>query len=196
VLEAVACPGATTCVALGSYEASSSRTRGVIDTYTGSAWQAATMPEPPGANAHDPSPAVLAMACKPGIYCFGVGTYVDAKDDTQGLAIRAASGTWTASMLPGTANRNVVMHAVSCAARAACAAVGSYHTAAGATGYIATLSDGVLTGASTPLPPNADTVSADGLGFVSCRVAGSCVATGTYLESGSAATWVPFVANQ
>jgi len=192
-LQAVSCGSSTLCVALGTYENPSGDHLGLIDTDSSGKWTAAKMPVPSGASATNPSLAVYGLVCKGGDYCLGVGGYTSSAGKGQGLALLQQAGHWSASMMPGTANTNVVVRAVSCVSETSCAAAGHYQSKAGQVGYLMTLSGATLSGSTSPLPSNANGSPGVDLGFVACPWIATCVASGTYERSGSPPAQLPFV---
>jgi hypothetical protein len=192
-LQAVSCGSSTLCVAVGTYENPSGDHLGFIDTDSSSKWTAAKMPLPSGASATSPSPAVYGLVCKGGDYCLGVGGYTSSAGKGEGLALVQRAGRWSASMMPGTDNTNVVVRAVSCVSETSCAAAGHYQSKAGQVGYLMTLSGTTLSGTTSPLPSNANASPGVDLGFVACPWIATCAVSGTYGHSGSPPIQLPFV---
>jgi len=192
-LQAVSCGSSTLCFATGAYENPSGDHLGFVDTDSAGTWAAAKMPVPSGASGTSPSPAIYGLVCKGGDYCLGVGAYTSSAGKGEGLALVQRAGDWSASMMPGTDNTNVVVRAVSCVSETSCAAAGHYQSKAGQVGYLLTLSGTTLSGTTSPLPSNANASPGVDLGAVACPWIATCTASGTYGRSGSPPTQLPFV---
>lgn len=180
-LDGVSCGSSTLCVALGSYEDQLGGRLGFIDTSSQAGWTASTMPSPQGASLTSPSPEISGVVCKAGTYCLAVGHYTDSSDTTQGLALMERSGRWFASMMPGTADTDVVVRAVACVSATSCAAAGHYGSGGTAAGYVMTLSGATLSGEKPPAPPGASSRPREDFEYVACPWIATCVASGTYV---------------
>ena len=85
-LDAVDCPAAGSCVAVGSYnEGASNRYAGLIETLSGTSWTAtgASLPHDTGPN--DPALTVSGIAKSAAGSCVAVGGYTDKNGHFQGL---------------------------------------------------------------------------------------------------------------
>ncbi len=194
-LQTVACGSATGCVALGTYLVANGDSLGVIDTSSSGTWSAGTTPTPTGASS-DPSPAVFAVTCKGATFCLGVGQYTDSTGRTQGLVLIDQSGAWSASIMPATDNRHVVVRAVACASVTSCAAAGHYVLDGEQVGYLMTLSGSTLSASTSSLPANASSSPAEDLGFVSCRYIATCTVSGNYNGAGSTTVELPLTVSE
>jgi outer membrane protein OmpA-like peptidoglycan-associated protein len=134
-----------------------------------------------------------AISCPTASTCTAVGQ-VGAAAGPLALIYQQVAGSWssvTAPLPPGAsaAHPGADLLAVACAAPGSCVAVGSYTntTGGGTTGQQALIdveTGGVWSAVRTPLPANASTSSNNTLGAVSCASSGSCVAVGSYAETG------------
>ncbi len=95
-LDAVKCPTATQCTAVGSYTDTAGHAQGLILTGYGSSWTATQAPLPANANT-DPRVAISALSCSSASACTAVGTYDGAQ---QGLLLTGSGTTWTATEAP------------------------------------------------------------------------------------------------
>jgi hypothetical protein len=86
VLSAVACPTVNTCVAVGTYEATSGSQEGLLETLAGSGWTAALAPVPADA-VPQPSANLDSVACPSASWCAAAGSYTNASGSEQGLLL-------------------------------------------------------------------------------------------------------------
>jgi hypothetical protein len=172
----VACPSATSCVAVGgSY---------LLVEHAGK-WSRVHSPLPPqpGKGA---AVDLLSVACPSSGRCAAAGSYGERRAVvlTEGsgkwhLGVPALPGTPTGASFPG-------LTSVSCGRAGSCAAVGAYRFPRD-TPLLVQEQNSVWGSASEPaLPPNAATSAEAGLSLVSCPSAGSCAAAGTYTKDASA----------
>jgi hypothetical protein len=191
VLQSVSCGRSSPCVALGGYNNAAGDRFGVIDTESNGTWTVRKMPSAPGARTASPSPRVFGITCKAGNYCLAVGQYVDATGTLQGLALLEQAGHWSASMMPGTLDSNVVVRAVACVSDTHCAAAGSLEAGDGEAGYLMTLSGSSLSGTVAPVPAKAASLPDVQLGYVACPWIATCMASGTYESAGTTGAQLP-----
>src|SRR5271165_543193 len=137
VVNAVTCPAAGTCVAVGVYWDTNFGNDPLVDTLSGGTWTATEAPVPAGA-ANNGTGGVndnlSSVSCPAVGSCVAVGVYDDTSFYNWGLIDRLSSGTWTATKAPepagaGTdagASQNATLKSVSCPAAGTCTAVGSY----------------------------------------------------------------------
>ena len=185
VLYSVTCPGAGTCVAVGSYDDSGGNTQALTETLSGGTWSPAEAPLPPG-TASNPIAAFFSVTCPVAGMCVAVGSYVSSSG-TQGLIDTLSGGAWSAAEapLPAGAATNPVGFVVSavCPVAGTCVAVGSYTNSSGAQGLIETLSGGTWSATEAPLPPGAASNPMAEFSSMTCPVPGTCVAVGRYYDS-------------
>jgi hypothetical protein len=195
-LQALSCPSAGSCVAVGSYTDTSNSIHGLIDTLSGGTWTATAMPVS-GLNPPAASNVVLRfVSCPVAGSCAAAGFYTDTSGHRQGLLASLADGTWTAVTAPTSGlnpgpwtNPGLLFTSLSCPAAGSCSAVGSYIDASQQTdAVIATLAGGTWSASTAPLsglnpPPNTSAIGIARLDAVSCPAAGSCVAVGDYQDT-------------
>jgi hypothetical protein len=148
-LNAVSCPVAGFCVAVGTYRDNDGRYWGLIDTFSNGTWEAVAAPEPAKDSAGEaPSlsetdTGLTSVSCTSRIYCVAVGSYDDAVGFYYGLIDTLAEGTWRATEAPepskdglgterGTDNNSYQfagLNSVTCTSSTSCAAVGRYKDA-------------------------------------------------------------------
>jgi hypothetical protein len=175
VLDAVSCPAAGSCVAVGTYEDTAKARLGVLATLAGGTWTALTAPEaglspPPAAN---PLTELFGVSCPKLGMCAAIGDYVNTTNHEYGLTETLTNGTWTPAAVPGPSEG---LTSVACPASGSCYAVGD--------GVIATLSDGSWETGTLPaagLDPPAQSVY--GVNAISCPTAGSCAVFGEYTDT-------------
>ena len=174
LLQAVSCPVAGWCVAVGSYRAETAGPRGLIETLDDGAWHATTAPQAGASGA----PARVS--------CSGVGACVAVGDAaTAGTIWTLAGGTWRATAAPtggldppAATTLAPRLTDVACADSGSCVAVGLYYDGAGAeVGLTDTLSSGTWRAATAPSPAG---VGGGGYALqdVSCPAVTVCVAMG------------------
>ena len=196
-LDAVSCPSAGNCIAVGYYEDNNGSDAGLIETLSGGTWTATEAPEPAnaGSDADGHQGAQLnALSCTAAGTCTTVGAYADTNGYQYGLIDTLSAGTWTATEAPEPANagtdgagQGAFLEAVSCVGTT-CAAVGFYDdTSNYEYGLIDTLSAGTWTATEAPEPPNAGTDAGSTqrvqLTAASCSQAGSCTSVGSYEDT-------------
>jgi len=213
-LQALSCPPAGSCVAVGSYTDTSNSVHGLIDTLSGGTWTAIAVPVS-GLNPPAVSNVVLRfVSCPVAGSCAAAGFYTDTSGHRQGLLASLADGTWTAVTAPTSGlnpgpwtNPGLLFTSLSCPAAGSCSAVGSYIDVSEQTdAVIATLAGGTWSAGTAPLgglnpPLNARAIGMARLDAVSCPAAGSCVAVGDYQDTSnnrdgfaetlSGGTWSP-----
>ena len=158
-LNDIACPGATSCFAVGGVITAASGFEPLAEHWDGAHWSNMSVPAVGG--------LFQSIACPSPTVCVAVGG--------AGSSMRAAAWngtTWTIEPLadPGTGPAAFIA-SVACSSTTNCFAVGSKGSA--------TLIES-WDGATWSIAASADVASAaDGLGGVSCASASSCVAVGT-----------------
>jgi hypothetical protein len=180
------------CAAVGSATVSGSPVPITYSTTTGTFGSASLVPLPAGAQAG----TLAAVGCTTPGNCVGVGSYVDAGGQTQGMVSVESAGTWgqgSAVVLPtgADATQHAVLNSVACPSSGHCTAVGSYFNGAGQTAAILEIQNGTSWGqaALLTLPTGATGSTLDS---ISCSNATNCTATGSVL----AGTVAPLGANE
>ena len=175
-LEAVSCPDATHCVAVGSYNGPTSQT--LVETLSGGTWIVTPSPDQ-GTNQAN---ALFGVSCSDAAHCVAVGEYSNGTAH-QTLVETLSGGTWTITPSPDQgSNRANVLFGVSCSDAADCVAVGGYNNGTAGQTLVETLSGGTWT--ITPSPSQGTNRQND-LNGVSCSDVADCVAVGDY-DSGTA----------
>jgi len=190
--QAISCPTATSCVAVGSYSDTSGYSRPVIETRSNGTWTAMEAPVPPDGTTGSPPPFgyLSAVTCSSPTACVAVGRYTNMSGAGAGLVDVLSGTTWTAVTAPAPPNPNAspsaTLDSVSCPTPSWCVASGYYRVSSG--GYVGlfdTLANGTWTATAAPLPGNAD-LSASGflqLFQVSCPSTSFCAVSGYYRET-------------
>jgi hypothetical protein len=204
-INAVSCPAAGECTAVGSYVDQSGSSQGLLATESGGTWQPGTTAQLPNSPNVDPDVDLTAVSCPAVGDCTAVGDYVDSSGGREGVILTEVGGAWTKATEvsdPGSTSvsgtPDVSLSAVSCPTSGDCLVVGGYFNSHGhSEGLLRFERNGSWTGFSfeatgADLPPNAaPELPASGpflvvnLDSVSCA-AGSpeqCVAAGTYTDS-------------
>ncbi len=171
-LSSIACSG-TTCVAVGTYEVSSSPVvdEGLLVSRSGTSWTATRAPQPSGS-----ASTLSGVACLSSTTCVAVGGFTDASSVGQNLVLDGAGSSWTAGAPPfpvdGTSSQG--LNAVSCGSADFCAATGTYEGATGAEAELLAGSTTSWVATAAPLPKG--TIGAS-LTAVHCSKT-SCLAAG------------------
>jgi hypothetical protein len=206
LLESVACPSTTSCVAVGSYMDSSGSWQGLIEAMSGGSWRATEVKLPGNADG-DPNAYLVSVACPSKASCVAVGYYNDA---TSPMLVTGSGTKWTATeaLLPANAQSGeyAYLTSVACPSTTSCVAVGGYNGSSSgpADEFIATGSAGsgsLWMPTQAPLPLNGLSFYNSSQPAVACSSTTSCVTAWTYddssgtqqgvLESGSGVNWTP-----
>jgi hypothetical protein len=196
VLDAVSCPSASACVAVGSSQPGR-QTRSVLaESWNGTQWSLLDAPNP----SHHAS--LTGVSCPSVNSCIAVGSYqsiappAKTPDQTRTLAESWNGTTWSlmSSANPRPPADGDVLSAVSCVSPTACTAVGSDENRRAAS---LTLAES-WNGTNWSILPAAD-VADNTLSSVSCTTATQCLAVGhhgvgvdvrTLAESWQAGQWL------
>ena len=153
----------------------------------------APLPTGPDAPATNPTATMYQESCSSPLTCVDVGFYQDGSSTSHGLLETYSGGTWTAfeTPLPSDAAPAGFSKALgaSCAVDGSCVAVGEYGTTAGGdTALVDMLSGGHWSAFEAPLPSDAATAGSTNafLKSVDCTSASTCVAVGSYRNTGGA----------
>jgi hypothetical protein len=123
-IQAVSCPLASTCTAVGYYLDSAGLVTPLAETWNGTSWKQQAAPRPVGA----PAPGLNGVSCVSASFCEAVGISNEPKSlgDT-GFAEMWNGSSWSLQPVPSPAGATtVVLTAVSCVSTSFCEAVGSY----------------------------------------------------------------------
>jgi len=185
-LTGVACPAATTCVAVGAYATTFTGTsQALIETWDGAAWSAAS----PSGGSPGTSVELARVSCASRTTCYAAGSAAPPAGAGQALVEAWDGNSWSSAggVAPGgtTSSR---LAAVACDADG-CWAAGSEVTGAG---FAVGLAERLVTGTWTPVPtaePQGQEVNA--LSSVACASPGPfCVSVGSHSTEASAETLV------
>ena len=182
-----ACQGHSSPIASGSPSPSSvGRSTVIIPASVN--WSAARASLPTAAKRVSGQFAQLTdVSCPTVGTCVAVGGVKASGDVTQGLIEMLSDSTWTPTTVPGLSSRSgaAPLNAVSCRAQVTCVAVGFVGSATNVfTPVIETLSGGRWSRVKPPLPDDAATTASATLNDIACPAAGTCVATGWYVNQG------------
>jgi hypothetical protein len=186
-LNAVSCPSASFCTAVGYYEGSGGQDP-LLMTWSGGSWTAAKGPLP--ADSASPASAGLdAVSCPSASFCVAGGNYTGG--DTASLMLTRFDGTWAATQ-PFTGHQGVLT-GVSCPSASFCTAVGDYLVPTTTWAYqpeVLTWSGSAWAPATGPIPSGAVDVT---WGSVSCPSSSYCAATGLVNYDPSSYEWQDLV---
>jgi hypothetical protein len=198
-ITSTACPSATFCVEVGSYNdvpSEGGATYGLIETFSGGYQTSISAPEPANQGsegAQTASAELSSVSCASPTSCTAVGTYQDTQGRPFGLIDTLSGGVWSATAAPQPTNSGSGDHqgaglsAVTCRA-ATCVAVGTYADSSDYdTGLIEVQSGTNWVAVRAPEPADAGTDSNDDqstyMTAVSCGSATSCTAVGDYEDT-------------
>jgi hypothetical protein len=190
-LTSVSCTAPGACSAIGDYTASApNRREGLAAQESGGVWT--VTPLRPAADSAEAGIVELrSLSCAQPGSCAAVGDYAAAgspNEITRPATVDQSMGAWgaiRATSLPSDATGNGALASVSCYAAGACAAVGFYDKQHGEYGLAQAMTDGETSGVWAPAAAavtssGASIAANTALEFVSCSVAPSCAASGTY----------------
>jgi len=169
-LQAVSCPAAAECLAVGF-----SRYGTLAEAWNGTAWTAVPSPAPAGAI----ESALLSISCASSRSCLAVGDYLNGKSTELTLAEAWNGSKW--SLVPSPDRSGVTgseLAAVSCTRATSCEAVGDSFNSTGNSATLAERWNG--TSWSIAASPNSPGGSEDVLTGVSCLSLSHCTAVGDY----------------
>jgi hypothetical protein len=190
-IDAMSCPSAGDCSAVGTYTAGSGDWQGLLLSETAGTWShAIEAPLPANALSHQ-MVALLNVSCASAGNCTATGSYFDAQQNLEAVLLTETDGTWATGVeatLPPDAVRvapPAFYGSLSCPSAGNCTAVGTYASSTGVEGVILTQTAGSWApGVKAPLPANAATTFADGvLGTVECPSVGNCSVIGVYTDT-------------
>jgi hypothetical protein len=191
VVNAVSCPSAGNCGAVGSYVDSSGNAEGLLLNQTSGAWATgvqAVLPADASSSPGAKGVAVSSVSCPSAGNCTAVGIYTDSDGIRQGLLLTETAGAWATGVkadLPAGAVGVFSLNSVSCPSAGNCTAVGSSTDGVGRQGLLLTKSSGTwATGVQAVLPSDVpgNPGSRAELNSVSCASAGNCSAVGGYTD--------------
>jgi hypothetical protein len=145
-VNAISCPSAASCEAVGGFDASGGNRYGFIDTLSGGSWSAIRAPLPANAASGEQFGGLSSVSCPASGSCTTVGDYSDTDDDDVSAFASLSGGSWRAveASLPSTLNavaRTLLLTSVDCPSTSSCAASGTFTNKAGDTQGLLETSD-------------------------------------------------------
>jgi hypothetical protein len=172
-LEAVSCTSAEFCVAVGYYQDNALPAEPLIETYDNGTWSVT-----PGTGPGKGGNYLTGVSCSAAGSCVAVGYYSNEHTDRV-LVETLAGGTWSLTPAADLGYGANELAAVSCPTSGQCYAVGYYK---GGAGTDQALVEDLVNGTWTIAPAVDQGTKANRLEGLSCPVAGTCVAVGTYFN--------------
>ena len=195
----ISCPSTTLCAATESNMFSNTEAPVVLN-YTGGTWSGELAPLPADASKLSVFNGISCGVGAAAGTCEAVGFYENTSNHDEGLLERYSGGAWTTQTAPLPADQNPTPDAsldgVSCTFDATCTAVGSYQDSGGSfQPLVETITGGVATAKTAPLPAGAAAATTVGLFDVSCLSGDACTAVGDYGQGGlidqlSGGSWI------
>jgi len=200
----MSCLSARWCSAVGAYSDDVDNQYELLLRWSAGRWTASEAPVPPDYGGNG---SLMAVSCPSTTMCVAGGYYYDKAGGSRPILLtwQGRDRVLTSVPLPPGApvGAQAGIRGVSCASVTSCVAVGGYNDAAGhEQGLLLTLSGGTWTAAEAPLPVHVAGDPQAAVFSVSCPVASSCTAGGTYQTgatshgllltwSGVTNTWTP-----
>lgn len=170
-LNAVSCPSASHCTAVGWYQIPAGGFQlGLVESWNGNNWSVQANPSGNNSNNSD----LTGVACATAKSCVAVGTVVNSSSDSDVfLAERWNGSTWTTAPVPQPVGMTSGwLNAVACPSAVDCFAVGTFSTGSG--GYLTVIED--WNGSSWARQPGP---SAAGILFgIACLSTSNCFTVG------------------
>lgn len=193
-VNALSCPSAGSCVAVGEYQFSNNTTASFVLTDASGVWSTST-----AIGSLDTlnfgSDALTSLVCTAAGKCVAGGSYADAKLHQQSLVATDVNGTWTTTAVPGTIALNAAVRkldsvgvtTLACAKTGSCVLAGTYEaTGRKASNYVALETGGVWAPATAVVAPTAFTQGITNASIVDmsetasvCPSVGNCTLTGS-----------------
>jgi len=175
----LSCPAVGSCVATGTYLVTGNYL-GLIDTLSGGAWSATSLPLPAGASAFASiANNDLAVSCPSVGTCVVAGTTFDG--NYEGFLDTLSGGTWIATAAPTPGNEpstDVQLTSVSCSDSSTCVATGFVSISGVEQGLLEALAAGAWNASNAPVPAGTPVTTSVDLHSVACPTDGTCVAEG------------------
>jgi hypothetical protein len=108
-LNAVSCPNATACVAVGQYFNGANYVP-LAEKWNGTTWTSETPPAPAGSS----ESSLLGVTCTGAAACEAVGNWYDSSSNSYALAEGLSGKTWGTQATPSTGSTNSELSGVSC----------------------------------------------------------------------------------
>ena len=173
-LNGVSCTSAADCVAVGSYNNSSSVEQTLVETWNGTSWSIISSPNE-GSN-----PGLDRVSCTSSTDCVAVGSYNNSSSVEQTLVETWNGASWSIISSPNEGSRQNALNGVSCTSSANCVAVGFYVNSSSIEQTLVETWNG--TSWSTVSSPDQGS-GGTGLSGVSCTSSTNCVAVGFYTNT-------------
>ena len=189
-LSGVDCASGASCIAVGSVTDAKGHAHALLISDVGGSWKSVAVPLPAGADTSTPDDVLQAVSCVSSSSCAAVGTYTAADGYQLPLVLTGAAGSWQDDVVPLPANGATPtpddqLTAVDCTPDGSCTAVGSYVRSGGGVGaLLETETSGAWSDVAAPLPDDASAGAKDLFDAVSCTSGTSCVAVGSYGDTG------------
>lgn len=190
-MQAVSCPSAGNCGAVGDYVNQYGETSALVVNETKWDWSPVqTITLPAGATGTiGPSSSLDSISCTSAGNCTAVGWYTSDANAIEGLLLNEVNGVWQAGVeavppTPTAAQPNVSLSSVSCSAPGTCSAVGYYDDSlSNQQGMLLSEAGYVWSAGALPgLPGNAAGAQSTTLNSVACTGPGDCTAAGVYTD--------------
>jgi hypothetical protein len=185
-ISGVACPTATTCVAVGDYLNSAGNLSGLLLTGFGPTWQTTEVPLPRDADAALGS-FLVAVTCPAAATCLATGGYNKPTGYTENMLLTGHGSSWAAvrAPLPANATQSVSelteLANVTCSSATACLATGFYtDNSPGNPGLLVTGHGSSWAAVQAPLPSGAPADAIVQTRGAACASARRCAAVGDY----------------
>jgi hypothetical protein len=182
LLDSVACPSASQCVAVGQYYNSSGNYQGLLLTGLGTSWTAAEAPLLPHGG-RDSGANLNSVVCPSASQCVAAG----GSGNAQGLLVTGLQTSWKATKAPLPANADVsggaYLYSVVCPSASQCTAAGFFFNASNNNeqeGLLVTGTGSSWTAAAEPPPDGAYPDWPTYLNSVACTTTLKCAAVGDY----------------
>ena len=192
-INSVSCSDPNDCVGVGvvfNFISDGPNTwSGVIYTLANGSWQMQVAPVP---DDYDNSLTLNGVSCPDDGTCFIVGTYQDADDNSYGLILTLASGTWSAMSAPMPSDVAVksspgqndpfeALNTIDCSEDDACIAGGYYvDSSYNLQPLLVQLQGGSWSAFGGPVPSDSQSDTLASIQGVYCPADGLCIATGYY----------------
>jgi hypothetical protein len=189
-VNSLACASAGNCVAVGTYDDSSTYEEAMVVPDSGGVWGTASEVTLP-AHATNPQAFLQTVACGSVGNCVGVGGYKDASSYPQAMLVGESGGVWGSASevtLPAHAtDPYAALNAVACASAGNCVAAGNYADASSDQQAMVVAESGGVWGSASEvtLPAGHATNAGPGVNSLACGSVGSCVGVGQFQDTSS-----------
>ena len=172
ILNAVSCPGAGACTAIGVwYDGATGDANTLVEIETAGGWSVVTTPDIP-----DNDNFLKGVSCQSASSCTAVGAADSSPTTHAPLVLSEVAGAWSIVSDPAQPSAASGLSAVSCTSATSCAAVGGYYTTGANLQQTLVMVETYGTW-SVVSSPNVGT-SDNSLDGTSCTTGFSCVAVG------------------